>query len=44
MIEEITAEALNPEAFIAENVERIRAVVGPDRAINALSGESTPPW
>ena len=38
MIEEITAEALNPEAFIAENVERIRAVVGPDRAINALSG------
>ena len=38
MIEEITAEALDPEAFIAENVERIRAAVGPDRAINALSG------
>jgi GMP synthase (glutamine-hydrolysing) len=38
MIKEITAAELNPEQFIAENVEEIRAAVGPGLAINALSG------
>ena len=38
MIKEITAAELNPEKFIAENVEEIRATVGPGGAINALSG------
>ena len=38
MIKEITAAELNPEKFIAQNVEEIRATVGPGEAINALSG------
>jgi GMP synthase (glutamine-hydrolysing) len=38
MIKEITAQALNPESFIAEKVEEIRRSVGDGRAINALSG------
>jgi len=35
---EITADALDPEAFIAEQVEAIRKAVGDGIAINALSG------
>jgi len=35
---EITAQALNTDAFIAEQVESIRATVGDGTAINALSG------
>jgi GMP synthase (glutamine-hydrolysing) len=35
---EITAQELNPEQFIEEQVEAIRAVVGDGTAINALSG------
>jgi len=38
MIKEITVAELNPERFIAENVEDIRTAVGPGLAINALSG------
>ncbi len=38
MIEEITAEALEPEAFIEKQVQEIRGAVGPGTAINALSG------
>ncbi|MBN1399889.1 MAG: ExsB family transcriptional regulator [Anaerolineae bacterium] len=38
MIQEITAEALHPEAFIAHQVDEIRAAVGEGVAINALSG------
>jgi GMP synthase (glutamine-hydrolysing) len=38
MIEEITAEALDPDAFVAAKVDEIRAGVGDGRAINALSG------
>jgi GMP synthase (glutamine-hydrolysing) len=38
MIQEITAQALNPKIFISEKVEEIRRVVGEGMAINALSG------
>ena len=38
MIKEIKAEGLDPERFIAEKVEAIRAAVGEGLAINALSG------
>ncbi|MCK4835173.1 MAG: ExsB family transcriptional regulator, partial [Candidatus Aminicenantes bacterium] len=38
MIEEISAEKLNPRYFIQEKVEQIREVVGSGMAINALSG------
>lgn len=38
MIKEITAKKLNPERFIEEKVEEIRAAVGKGTAINALSG------
>lgn len=38
MIEEITAQALDPESFIAEKVAEIRSTVGDGWAINALSG------
>ena len=38
MIEEITAQELDPERFIAERVNEIRAAVGGETAINALSG------
>ena len=38
MIQEISAQELDAEAFIAEKVEAIRAAVGNGRAINALSG------
>ncbi len=38
MIEEITAQALDPEAFIHEQVREIGEAVGDGRAINALSG------
>lgn len=38
MIEEITAQSLNPEAFVARQVAEIRAAVGQGAAINALSG------
>jgi GMP synthase (glutamine-hydrolysing) len=38
MINEITAQELNPESFIAEKVGEIRSSVGDGRAINALSG------
>lgn len=38
MIEEISAEKLNPRYFIREKVEQIREVVGSGMAINALSG------
>lgn len=37
-IQEITPEELNPEEFIAHQVEAISAAVGDDKAINALSG------
>jgi len=38
MIQEITAQALNPRRFIAEKVDEIRRAVGDGMAINALSG------
>ncbi len=38
MINEITAQKLDPERFIAEKTEEIRGVVGDGLAINALSG------
>ncbi len=38
MIEEITAQALNPDSFIEDKVEEIRAAVSDGLAINALSG------
>ena len=38
MIREITAQKLDSERFIEEQVKRIRATVGKGRAINALSG------
>ena len=38
MIEEITAQELDTEWFINERVEEIRAAVGEEMAINALSG------
>jgi GMP synthase (glutamine-hydrolysing) len=38
MIQEITAQALNPKRFIAEQIHEIRRVVGDGMAINALSG------
>ncbi len=38
MTREITAGELNPDRFIAEKVEEIRAAVGEGTAINALSG------
>ena len=38
MTTEITAENLEPEAFIEEKVNQIRALVGDGTAINALSG------
>ena len=38
MIKEITAQELNAEQFINENVEEIQKVVGDGMAINALSG------
>jgi len=38
MISEVTAQELNPEAFISEKVEGIRHAVGDGLAINALSG------
>lgn len=38
MIQEITAQELVPEKYIAEQVDEIRRTVGDGRAINALSG------
>jgi GMP synthase (glutamine-hydrolysing) len=38
MIKEITAQELNAERFIDEKVKEIKAAVGADTAINALSG------
>jgi len=38
MITEITAQALDPECFAADQVAQIRAAVGDGQAINALSG------
>jgi len=38
MIREITAQELNTDRFIEEKVAEIRAAVGADTAINALSG------
>ena len=38
MTEEIAAQELNTDHFIAEKVEEIRAAVGDGIAINALSG------
>ncbi len=38
MIQEITAQQLDAERFIAEKVEEIRGAVGDGLAINALSG------
>jgi GMP synthase (glutamine-hydrolysing) len=38
MIQEITAQQLDSERFIEEQVRQIRAAVGGGRAINALSG------
>jgi GMP synthase (glutamine-hydrolysing) len=38
MIQEITAQALNPERFIDEKVSEIKGAVGDGLAINALSG------
>ena len=37
-LKELTLEDLNPEAFIEEQVEEIKSVVGNGLAINALSG------
>ena len=37
-LEEITLEQLNPEEFIDQQVAAIRAAVGDEIAINALSG------
>ncbi|MBN1455071.1 MAG: ExsB family transcriptional regulator [Methanomicrobia archaeon] len=37
-LKEITLEELQPEQFIAEQVEAIRSIVGSSTAINALSG------
>lgn len=38
MIKEITAQELNTERFIAEQVQQIQQKVGNGQAINALSG------
>ncbi|MCL6628096.1 MAG: ExsB family transcriptional regulator [Armatimonadetes bacterium] len=38
MIKEISAEELNPEQFIEEQIRKIRDTVGDGTAINALSG------
>ncbi|MCX7817313.1 MAG: asparagine synthase-related protein [Syntrophales bacterium] len=38
MITEISADRLDPQKFIKEKIEEIRAVVGNEMAINALSG------
>ena len=38
MITEVTAQSLDPERYIAEQVAQIRAAVGDGLAINALSG------
>ncbi|MGD8726339.1 MAG: ATP-binding protein [Gemmatimonadales bacterium] len=38
MIEEITTQELNPDRFIEEKIDEIRAAVGDGMAINALSG------
>ncbi len=38
MVKEITAQELDAQAFIAEKIQAIRAAVGEERAINALSG------
>ncbi len=38
MIEEITAQALNTERFIQEQVRQLQTTVGGGKAINALSG------
>ena len=38
MIQEINAQELDAEGFIADKVEAIRAEVGEGLAINALSG------
>ena len=38
MVQEITAEDLHPEQFIADTVEEIKTAVGDGIAINALSG------
>jgi GMP synthase PP-ATPase subunit len=38
MSKEITAQGLDPEAFIREKVRAIREAVGDGQAINALSG------
>jgi len=38
MIQEVKAQGLDAQGFVAEKVEEIRAAVGEGRAINALSG------
>jgi len=38
MVKAITSQELDPQAFIAEKIQAIRAAVGEERAINALSG------
>jgi GMP synthase (glutamine-hydrolysing) len=38
VIEEITTQELNPDRFIEEKIDEIRAAVGDGMAINALSG------
>jgi GMP synthase (glutamine-hydrolysing) len=38
MIEEITAQELNPDSFINEKIEEIGRAVGEGQALNALSG------
>ncbi|RZN33439.1 MAG: ExsB family transcriptional regulator [Methanophagales archaeon ANME-1-THS] len=38
LIKELTREELQPEKFIAEKIQEIRAIVGSGSAINALSG------
>ena len=38
MIQEITAQSLNPDHFIDEKVKEIKDAVGDGMAINALSG------
>lgn len=38
MIEEITAQSLDPERFVTQKVQEIREAVGEGLAINALSG------